>query len=217
MNKIFLWVGIAASIATIAGFINELTKPAPVVTKKESSSSPNNNANGISIFGSVEQKQTIQVNQISQPSNVKVEAEAIEIVRNLIVKHDSTYSIASISQIINQDISGFGSDSSCSKFSLSTTIVKRTYDENNPVRIGGLIVVTKWNERGFIGLDETLYDRLSRVDASLLDSFLSENQKVVIDGFKCGLSAIQVWEADAIRLSPARRSTEPAQKAAQAS
>lgn len=202
MNKLTLWIGLAASVATIAGFAYQFTQSPP-----SGSSLQTNNANGIN-FGSIQQNQTIQVTP--QPDKTGKE-EFVETIREPIVEHDNQWSITGISHIINDP----SEVSECGKsFPFHANIVKRSYDEENPVRIDGLVVLAKNGDRGFINIDNTIYSRLPRVDQAQLSSFLSENQKVIIDVFICGQS-IGVWHADAIRISPTRRSTGPEKKAAQ--
>lgn len=188
MNKITLWLGIAASVATIGGFAYQLAQPSAPQHSAGGKSIANNNQ-GIN-FGKIEQR--IEINKPGK----EPEVELVKTIREPNVRHDSKGRIVSIRQIINDlsEVDGCGDS-----FPFPATIVNRTYDPKNKVRLNGIVVRAKDGSRGFINIDDTLYDRLARMDQYQLDDFLAEGRKTTVTLFICGQS-IGVWHAEGIAI-----------------
>jgi hypothetical protein len=190
LNKPTIWLGVAASIATIGGFAYQLFQPSSPPTPTSSSKSATNNNQGIN-FGKIEQKI-----EIRESSDKKSEIELVKTIREPTVQHTSKGMIISVQKIINDlgEVEGCGDS-----FLFPAVIVNRTYAPKNKVRLNGLVVKAKDGVRGFINIDETLYDRLARMDQNLLDDFLAEGRKATVTTFICG-QGIGVWHADGISI-----------------
>ena len=80
---------------------------------------------------------------------------------------------------------------------ISIEVVGRTYIPGDRVRINGVVIREPQDQRGFLNLDSTLYDRISRVDQSQLDDFIREGAKFVVEAFQCG-QGNGVWLIDSI-------------------
>ena len=111
----------------------------------------------------------------------------VDIKRHPIVTHDpKTYSITGILDVINDP-----SDMVMCLEKPDTfrgTIIKRAYDQKLMNCVIGILVNAPNGPRTYINIDETLYDRLDRVDSAWLDSYLSEGSRHVFSVRMCGAS-----------------------------